>query len=189
HRCRRRDGLGLTAWIGDRDGICHVVDYNRVVDVVVDHVVRRRGHVSGRTNPEGNRPVDRHWQDEKGYGWWRRREHHEFRRWRRQENDRRQRWRRKAEDGIVEDENRPAAIDNFVRGRRRQVIGYGREHRRRLERGGEKRQAAVGVGRVRSIGIAPQIGPIGGRRVDEAGAPPGDCLAPGSDDRAYPLRH
>src|SRR5262249_62242411 len=88
------------------------------------------------------------------------------------------RWRRTAEDGIVEDENRPADIDNFVRGRRRQVIVYGREHRRRLERGGEKRQAAVGVGRVRPFGIAPQIGPIGGRRVDEAGGPPSGLPPP-----------
>jgi hypothetical protein len=130
--------LGLTTRIGNRHGICHIVDDDRVVDVVVNHVVRRWRHISGRTDPDGNRLVDRHRQDEKRQGRRRWREHDEFRRRRRQENDGRWRRRREREHRIVKDENRPPDIDDFFRRRRRQIVGYHRERRGRLERGGQK---------------------------------------------------
>jgi hypothetical protein len=128
----------LTTRIGNRHGIRHIVDNDRVVHVVVNHVVRRRRHVSGRTDPDGNRLVDRHRQDEKRNGRRRRREHDEFRRRRRQENNRRWRWRREGEDRIVKDKNRPPDVDDFFRRRRRQIVRYHRERGRRLERGGQK---------------------------------------------------
>src|SRR5262249_47307859 len=62
--------------------------------------------------------------------------------------------------------------------------------RRRLERGGKKSQTAVRIGRrVRPLRITPQIRPIGGRRVDNAGPPPRDRLAPGGNDGAHARSH
>jgi hypothetical protein len=189
HRYRRRHGLGLTARIGNRHGVRHIINDNRVVDVVVNHVVRRRRHVSGRTHPDGNRSVDRHRQHKKSHGRQWRCQHHKPRRWRRQENDRWWRRRREREYRIIKDENRPADIDDFFRRRRRQVIVYRRERRRRLERGGKKGQATVRIGRVRSLRISPQIRPIGRRRVDEASSPPRYRLAPRRHNGAHPRGH
>jgi hypothetical protein len=123
HRRRRSHGLSLAAGVSDRHGIRHVVDDDRIVDVVVDDIVGRRRYVRGWADPNRNRSVDRDWQDEKRNGRRGRREHHEFRRRRRQEDDRRGRWRRKRKDRVVKDEYRPLNIDDFFRQRRRQVIG------------------------------------------------------------------
>src|SRR5262249_3403755 len=112
-----------------------------------------------------------------------------FRRRRRQENNRRWRRRREREDWIVKDENRPPDVDDFFRRRRRQVIGDGRERRRRLGGGGKKRQAPGRIGGVGAPRVTPQIRPIGGRRVDDAGSPPRDRLAPGGDNGTHSCRH
>src|SRR4029453_15297241 len=89
----------------------------------------------------------------------------------------------------IKDENRPPDVDDFLRRRRRQVIGDGRERRRRLEGGGKKGQTAVRIGRVRPLRITPQIRPIGGRRVDDAASPPRDRLAPCGNDGAHSRSH
>jgi len=80
YRGRRRDGLSLARRVRDRHGIGHIVDDDRVVHVVVDHVVRRRRHVSGRTHPNGYWPVDRHRQHKNSDGRRWRDEHHKIRR-------------------------------------------------------------------------------------------------------------
>ena len=90
---RRRQGLRLATWIGNRHGVCHIADDDRVVDVAVDHIVRwRRCHVSRRTNPHRHRSVHRHRQKKESYGRRRRRQQHEFGRRRCKEDDR---WRRR----------------------------------------------------------------------------------------------
>jgi hypothetical protein len=122
HRYRRRHSLGPTARIGNRHGVRNIVDDDRVVNVVVDHVVRRRRHVGRRTYPDRNRPIDRDRQQEKSNRWRRRCKHHKLRRRRSKENDRQRRRRRKREDRIIEDENRPLDIDDLFRRGRRQVI-------------------------------------------------------------------
>src|SRR5260370_8036967 len=45
------------------------------------------------------------------------------------------------------------------------------------------------VARVRTVRIASQIGPVGGRRIDEARSPPCDCLAPSRNNGAHPPGH
>ena len=45
------------------------------------------------------------------------------------------------------------------------------------------------VARVRTVRIAPQIGPVGGRRIDDARSPPCDCLASRRNDGAHPPGH
>ena len=76
---------GLSAPVRDGDRIRHVVDDDRIVNVVVDDVVRRRRHVSRRTHPNRNRPVNRHRQQENPHRRRGRFQHDEFRRGRRQE--------------------------------------------------------------------------------------------------------
>ena len=44
--------MGLPAWICNDDSIGRVVDDNRVVDVVVNDVIRGRCHVFGRVDPD-----------------------------------------------------------------------------------------------------------------------------------------
>src|SRR5262249_49278903 len=83
-------------------------------------------------------------------------------------------------------------------GRRRETISSGGRRRRAKGKagdargragGGKKGQPAVCIGGVRPLRITPQIRPIGGRRVDDAGPPPRDRLAPGGDDGAHACRH
>src|SRR3981081_687906 len=45
------------------------------------------------------------------------------------------------------------------------------------------------VARVWAFRIASQIGPIGGRRIDEPRSAPCDCLAPGRNNGTYPPGH
>jgi len=138
HGCRRRHGLRLATRIRNRHGVRHVVDDDRVVNVVVDQVVRRRRYVSGRTDPDGNGPVNRHRQHEKSHRRRWRCEYHKLRRWRREENDWRWWRRRERECRIVKDEHRPPDIDDLFRRRRRHVIGQGRELGGWIEGGGKK---------------------------------------------------
>jgi len=125
---RRRQGLRLAARIGNGHGVRHIANDDRVVDVAVDHVVRRgRRHISRRTDPYRHWPVYRHRQQEESDGRRRRREQQEFRRRRRQENDGRRRRRCEREVRIVEHEDRSLDKDNLLRRRRRQIVGEGCE--------------------------------------------------------------
>ena len=105
---------------------------------------------------------------------------------RRQENDRRRRGRRKVEVRIVEHQDGPFDIDDFLRRRRRHVIGDDGEAWRRIERRGQARKPAPRVGGMRAAWIALKVRPVGLRRVDVAAPPPGDRFAARGDDRADP---
>jgi len=180
---------GLSARVRDGDRIRHVVDDDCIVNVVVDDVVRRRSHVSRRTHPNRHGPVNRHRQQEDPHRRRRRFQHDEFGWGRRQEEDRHRRWWREAKYRIVEYENRPANVNDLLRGRRWQIVSHHREGWRRLECGSQKGEAPTRVTRVRTIRIASQIGPVGGRRIDDARASPCDRLAPGRNDGAHPPSH
>src|SRR5262249_26271374 len=89
-----RNGRGLAALVRDGGRVGHIVDDDRVVNVVVNYVVRWRGDVLRRTHPNRNGPVYRHGQQENSH--WRRWrcQHNEFGWRRRQEDDRDWGWRR-----------------------------------------------------------------------------------------------
>jgi hypothetical protein len=157
HSYRRWQGLGLPAWICNCHRVRHVVDHDGVVDVVVDHIAWRRRHISRRTDPDRNRPVGRYRQHENSDRRRWRCEHHEFGwRWGKEDHWRGRRW-CEGEYWIVKNENRPADINDFFWRGRGQVIGHGRERRRRLECGGKIGQATVRIGCVRPLRIPPQI--------------------------------
>ncbi len=117
-----RNGRGLAALVRDGDRVGHIVDDDRVVNVVVDDVVRRRSHVLRRTHPDRNWPVYRHGQQENSPRRRWRCQHNEFGRRRRQEDDRYGGWWRETEYRIVERKYRPLEIDDLLRRRRRQII-------------------------------------------------------------------
>ena len=155
------------------------------MDVVEDDVVRRRRHIHRRSDVSRHRHEIGLRQDEQpDWGEWRR-QHHKIRRWRRQEEQGRRRGRRKGEFGITEIEYGPIDVDELVCRRRRQVVVDHRKCRRRLERSREDRKAPAGIPRMRPARIAPQIGPIGIRRIGEIGAAPGDRLTPRGEDRPH----
>jgi hypothetical protein len=191
-RGRRRLALQrgrLARAIGNFDDVRRVVDLDPVVDVDEDHVVRRRHDVSRRLAPDRNRHVDRNRQHEEVDRRQRRRKKNEIRGGRRQKVDRRRERRCEPEFWIVEGQHRPIDIDALVRWRRRHVVVDHRERRRRLERSGEIGEAALRVGGVRPARIAPQVAPIGVRRINHAGPAPSDGLASGGDDGAHPRGH
>src|SRR5262249_60634967 len=103
-------------------------------------------------------------------------QYNKFRRRRRQEKDWRWGWRRERIDWIVEHQNRPLNVDNFLGRRRWHVVSHRVERGRWLQGDGEKSEPATGIGRVRSARISPQVRPIGVRCVDEADAAPGFVL-------------
>ena len=107
---------------------------------------------------------------------------------RRQEIIRRRRGRREIE-ATVEDHGRAALDENDFLGRRRRqiVIGVEIELRRWLKRGAQEFETATRVPRVRPMRIAPQIGPIGVRRVGEIGGAPRARLAPRRQHGAHAL--
>ena len=100
---------------------------------------------------------------------------------------RRRRRRREAEVRIAEIEHRPVDIDDLVRRRRRHVVVDDGESRRRLQRARQDGKTAARIPGMRAVRIAPQIGPVGLRRVGAIGATPGDRLAPRRDDGAHAL--
>jgi hypothetical protein len=124
----------LALRVGDRDKIGRVVDDDRVVDVVVDDIARRRLDLRRWCHPYGYRPIlgDRQHESDHRRGW--RRQIDEVNRRRRQENDRWRRRRLKAELGIGKHQDRPVDIDDFIGRRRRQAVIDDREGGRRLER-------------------------------------------------------
>jgi ATP-dependent exoDNAse (exonuclease V) beta subunit len=109
---------GLSAQVRDGDRIRHVADDDCIVNVVVDDVVRRWSHVSRRTHPNRNGPVNRHRQQEDSHRRRGRFQHYEFGRRRCQEEDRRGRWWHEAKYRIVEHEYRPANVNDLLRRRR-----------------------------------------------------------------------
>jgi hypothetical protein len=57
----RRQGDGLAIPVADNNGIVHVIDHHRIVEVAVDHIVgRRRRDVPRRATPDWHRPIFRH---------------------------------------------------------------------------------------------------------------------------------
>jgi hypothetical protein len=147
----------LTLRVGDRDQIGRVVDDDRVVDVVVDDVARRRLYLRRRRHPHRYRPILRYRQHESdNWRWWRR-QIDEVNRRRRQENDRRRRRRRKAELGIVKHQDRPIDIDDFIGRRRRQAVIDDLEAGRRLQHGRQKSQAPSRIVGMRAAWVASQI--------------------------------
>jgi hypothetical protein len=112
----------LTTAILDGHNIRRVIDDDRVVDIVEDHVVGRRRHIERWMTPHRNRHEHRD-REHEGLDRGRRlRQHDEFRWRRRQEIDRRRRRRCEAEVRIVEREHRVIDIDPFFRRWRRHVI-------------------------------------------------------------------
>jgi hypothetical protein len=181
--------LGLALRVGDRDQVGRVVDHDRVVDVVVDDVARRRRNLRRRRHPHRDRPIfgDRQHESDR----WRRRRRQVDevnRRWR-QENDWRRGRRSEAKVRIGKHQNGPVDIDDFIRRRRRQAIVDDRETGRRLECRRQISQTPSAIVGMRAARVASQIGPIGLRRVDGSGAPPGNRLTASRDDRAYAPRH
>ena len=136
----RRHSRRLPASIGDRHDVGRVVDHDRVVDVVEDHIVRRwRSHVDRRANPNWNRAVYRDRQHEEGdRGWGRREQHHELRRPGREENHRRRRWRHEREYRVVENENAAFDVNELIGRRRWHLVIDGGKRRRRLQHGCEE---------------------------------------------------
>ena len=103
----------LTTAILDGHNIRGVIDDERVVDVVEDHVVGRRRHIDRRITPRWNRHEHRDREHESFDRGRRLRQYDEFGWWRRQEIDRRRRRRCEAEVRIVEREHRAIDIDSF----------------------------------------------------------------------------
>ena len=91
-----------------------VVDDHLIVNVVVDDVVRRRVDLRWRDHPIRHRQVLGDRQHERDQRRLRRRQIHEIDWRRRQENEWRGRRRRKVEVRIVERQDRPFDIDDFV---------------------------------------------------------------------------
>jgi hypothetical protein len=109
--------------------------------------------------------------------------------WRWQKKDWRRGRRLKRIDWIVENQNRPLNIDDLLRRRRGHVVSYLGEQGWRLEGGGEKSEAATRIGRVWPARVAPQVRPIGVRRIDRSGAAPDYRLPSRSGDGPYTFGH
>ncbi len=152
-----------------------VVSDRCVVNICEHDIVRRRRDVARRVDVSGDRDEDRNRQDIR-LGHHQRRGKHELRRRRGQKDDRRRR--RKRVNRIGENHHWPLDIDDFRRRRRRNVVSNGGEGRRRLERHGERLKPIARLGRVRALGIAPQIRPIRVRSIHAAGPVPGERLTP-----------
>jgi hypothetical protein len=143
--------MGLALRVGDGDQIRRVVDDDRVVDVVVDDVGWRRCDLR-RCYPYRDGPIFRDREHERDDRRRRRWQVNEINRRRRKENDRR--WRRwfKAELGIIEHEERPLDIDDFIGRWRRQAIINDDESGRRFQRSrkiGQTPPAIIGMGTTR----------------------------------------
>jgi hypothetical protein len=127
--------LGLPTRIGDYDGIGRVVDDNRVVDVVVDDIIGRRGNVVGCVDIDRHRHIGRNRKDVLINRRWRRSQIDEVDRPRRQKKYRRRRGRFKSKIRIVENQYRPFDVNYLFRRRRRYIVTDDFESRRRLESG------------------------------------------------------
>ena len=125
--------MGLPAWICNDDGIGRIVDDNRVVDVVVNDVIRRRCHIFGCVDPDRYRRIGRNRKDKREQGWWRRSQIHKVD-WTRRQEKYRGWWRRfKSEIRIVKNQYRPLDINHFFRRRRRDIVDNDFKTRRWLK--------------------------------------------------------
>ncbi len=185
----RRDCLSLPGRIGHRNRIGGVVDHDGVVNVVVDEVVRRRRNVPRWIDPHRHRHIDRYGKNIfiNRRRW--RGQIDEIDRPRRQEKYRRRRRRFKSEIRIVENQYRPFDVNDFFRRRRRHIVADDFESRRRLESGGQIRQAAPRIVGMETVGVTTQIRPVSGGRIDASAAPPRDGLAAGRNDGSHPSCH
>jgi len=181
--------LGLPSWIGNYNGIGRVVDDNSVVDVVVDDIVWRRRNVFGRVDPDRHRRIDRNRKNIGIHRRWRRCQLHEVDRPRRQEKYRRRRWRLKSKIRIVENQHGPLDVNHLFRRRRRYVVADDFESRRRFEGGRQICKPAPRIVGMEATGVAAQIRPVSGRRIDAPAAPPGYGLAAGGNNRPHAPCH
>ncbi len=186
---RRRDCLSLPGRIGHRNRIGRVVDDNGIVNVVVDEVVRRRRNVPRWVDPHRHRHVDRNGKNVfiNRRRW--RSQIDEVDRPRRQEKYRRRRWRFESEIRIVENQHRPVDVNDFFGRRRGHIVADDIESRRRLESGRQIGQSAPRIVGMETVGVATQIRPVSGGRIDAPAAPPRDGLAAGRYDGSHPSRH
>jgi hypothetical protein len=186
---RRRDRLRLPGRIGHRNRIGRVVDDNSIVDVVVDEVVRRRRNVLRWIAPHWHRHVNRNGKNVfiNRRRW--RSQIDEVDRLRRQEKHRRRRRRFKSEIRIVENQHRPFDVNDFFGRRRQHIVADDIESRRRLESGRQIGKPAPRIVGMEAVGVATQIRPVGGGRIDAAAAPPRDSLAAGCNDGLHPSCH
>jgi hypothetical protein len=158
------------------------------VDVLENNVVWRwRRNVDGRAYPYRHWGIHRdrqqedaewrrRWWEKKDWQWWQKKD------WR---------WGRRLKciDWIVENQNRPLNIDDLLRRRWWHVVGYLGERGWRLESGGEKSKAATRISRVWPTRVAPQVRPIGVRRIDRSGAAPDYRLSSRGGDGPYTFGH
>ena len=181
-RNRRRNGFGLAGLVRNGHRVGDVIDDDRIVHVVVDHVIGRwRRHVARRRHPNWDWPIDRHRQNKQSNRRRRWRQDHELRRWRRQEDDgSRRRW-CEAKYRIAENQNRSPHEDDLFGRRRRQVIRQCGKARWRLEGCPKKCKPAPRIPAMGPFGVAAQIRPVCCRRIDEPASSPRDGLAPGRD--------
>jgi hypothetical protein len=159
------------------------------VDVVVDEVVRRWRNVPWWIDPHWHRHINRNGKNVFINRRRRRPQIDEVDRARRQEKYRRRRRRFKAEIRIVENQYRPFDVDDFFRRRRRYIIADDFESLRRLKSGRQIGQPAPCIVGMETVGVATQIGPVGGGRIDASAAPPRDGLAAGCNDGSHATCH
>jgi hypothetical protein len=159
------------------------------VNVVVDEVVRRRRNVSRWIDPHRHRHIDRNGKNVfvNRRRW--RSQIDEVNRPRRQEKHRRRRRRFKSEIRIVENQHRPFDVNDFFRRRRRHIVADDIESRRRLESGRQIGEPAPRIVGMEAVGVATQIRPVSGWRIDASAAPPRDGLAAGCNDGSHAPCH
>jgi len=158
------------------------------VDVLENNVIRRwRRNVDGRAYPYRHWGIHRDRQQEDAE--WRRRWWEKKDWWRWQKKDWWRRRRLKCIDWIVENENRALNVEHLLRRCRWHVVGHLGERGWRLEGGGEKSKAATRISRVRPTRVAPQVRPIGVRRIDRSGAAPDYRLSSRGCDGSYTFGH
>ncbi len=154
---RRRHRLRLAARVGDSDGVGRIIDDDRVVDVVVDDVGRRRRDVYRWIVISWNRHENWNRQNEKPKCRRRRCQHDEFRRRRRQEIYRRGRRWGEPVVRIIEHKHRPTEINYLFFRRRRHIVSDGIKNWWRFKRCGEVGKATARIGHMRASRISPKV--------------------------------
>jgi hypothetical protein len=159
------------------------------VNVVVDEVVRRRLNVPRWIAPHWHRHIDRYGKNIfiNRRRW--RGQIDEIDRLRRQEEYRRRRRRFKSEIRIVENQYRPFDVNDFFRRRRRYIVADDLKSRWRLESGRQIGKPAPRIVGMETVGVATQIRPVSGRRIDAPAAPPRNGLAAGCNDGSHASCH
>jgi len=155
----RSSGLGneMAVAVLDCRNMPLVVDDHRVVDIVEDHVLGWRRHVTWYMTPHGDWHEYGNREHEVGGRHERCSESNELELGQRQKVERHRRGRREAEVRIVECKHRALDVDVFFRRRRRHVVVDLGEGRGRRKRDGTQRKAAPSICAVQAMRIAPQI--------------------------------